>query len=208
MTQTQPSEEDRYWSLVDSTQKHHYPDFVRHLSEQQAVLGEDGRAAIISFLNDATASIRVVNSSAKLRECLESSDESHTTMRRLVILEGLPKSFVQVLGVKFRVPPNFFSAHWTTPGSFLGTLVNRTPRHYDHQHRFHLSFTKLYQAQIESQPKDSIEPFYSLVSSIPRIVSRYTIFGEADGPLMGKEHVSFWGSPRDGGWEGMICPKD
>lgn len=195
-------EEIDYWDLLRSTQQDQYPDFVRNLSHQNGSLGEDGRAAMIEFRDGAKPSVTKFNTSDRLRRFFNEQTEPGATRRRLFILEGLPKSFVTVLGARLRIPPAFFSSHWVEPRSYLGTLINRTPKQYDNPNQFQLSFRKLHRAQIEPLGEDNSSTLYLMRSSVYRILSRSTMFGEADGPLTSFEQASFWGTRGRESWDG------
>lgn len=210
--------EDRYWSLLESTQRLQYPKFVAFLTRQQDAEMEEGRAAMINFRNGAKPLISRLHTSDDLRKCLDKPHErldqpheSKPVVRRLFILEGLPKDFILALGSRLRVPPSFFSAHWIDSQSFLGNIVNRSPRHHENPYQFQLSFAKLHRARIEAKPSDASEPIYWTNSCIPRRLSRWTIFGDLDGPLTSFEKASFWGTPPsdtsgERSWDGKCSP--
>lgn len=187
--------DNHYWSLLNSTQGPYYPGFLNHLSQQVGSTRKDGRAAVIRFEDNSEPLVRRFKSPGKVREYLNESLKSNTTVRQFFILEGLPRDFIQVLGARLRVPPSFFSAHWINPDCFVGDLLNRTPRHCNNSNQFQLSFTKLHRAQIETRPEDDCDPRYWTQSSIRRLLSRLTIFGDLDGPLTSLERVSFWSTP-------------
>lgn len=187
--------EDHYWSLLEFTQRSQYPKFVTFLSEQRLAQQEEGRAAVISFRDGFKPSVNRLPTSDHLRQSLDNAFDPNTVVRRLFILEGLPRKSILILGSRLRVPPSFFSAHWVDPGSFVGNLVNRSPRYHNNPYQFQLSFTKLHRAIIKAKPDDGSEPPYWINSSVPRRLSRRTIFGGLDGPLASFEQVSFWATP-------------
>jgi hypothetical protein len=197
-------EEKQYWSLLESTQEHVYPDFVQRLRRQEGPFREEGKAAVMEFWDGATPSIQPsvppLGSSRALRRVL--NKVSNGSRRRIIVLEGLPRNYIQVIGAKLRVPPDFFAAHWVSP-AFSGNLVNRTPRGYDSKNRFMLSFPKIHQATVAAHPGDGDYPFYYMDSTLRRILSRVTVFRDTDGPMHSSEQVSFWSTSDGDNWDGM-----
>jgi hypothetical protein len=110
---------------------------------------------------------------------------------------------MQVIGAKLQVPPDFFASHWIAPG-YNGDLVNQPLRHYDNKYRFRLGFSRLHQARVEALAGDEKSPFYQMDSVTRRIVSRTTIFGDEDGPVVSAEQVSFWSRLDGENWDGML----
>lgn len=198
-----PSEEGHYWSLLESTQQQ-YPEFVKHLSGQEGSTGEEGQAAVIEFQDSARPSVRKLATSRALRRCLNEPHPTGAVRRRAYVIEGLPRNFIQVLGAKLKVPPAFFASHWAGLGSFIGNLLNRTPRHYDSQNRFILTFPKLHRARIKPLDGDYLYPFYYMESSFHRHLSRMTVFGDLDGPLTSFEQLSFWSTCNGESWDGKL----
>ncbi|KXH34272.1 hypothetical protein CNYM01_01077 [Colletotrichum nymphaeae SA-01] len=195
--------ENLYWEFLKSTQSEPYPNFVQYLSQQKSTLRDEGRAAIIHFEDQHKPTVTICHTPTKLGKQLDRSADSRVPVRRLMVLEGLSKQFVQVLGARLRVPPGLFSAHWTATGAFVGNLVNRAPRQYDPQTQFLVSFSKLHPVEIESLP-DNSDPVYLMESGAFSPLSRSTIFGGIDGPLNGPEQVSFWGTRDEEDWQGVI----
>ncbi|KAB8273760.1 hypothetical protein BDV30DRAFT_238285 [Aspergillus minisclerotigenes] len=199
-----PSEESQYWSLLESTQQQHYPEFVKDLSSQEGPMGEEGQAAVIKFQDNARPSVRKLPTSRMLRHCLEEVHPADAVHRRVFVLEGLPRNFLVVLGARLRVPPNFFASHWAGPGRLMGSLLNRTPRHYDSQNRFILTFPRLHRARIKALEGDDKYPLYFMETNIHRPLSRITVFGDSDGPLSSFEQLSFWGKSYGESWDVIL----
>ncbi|KAJ5831261.1 uncharacterized protein N7525_009514 [Penicillium rubens] len=193
--------EGLYWSLLQSTLQQQYPEFVQHLSEQEGSMGEEGQAAVIEFWDNAKPSVRNLATSRELTRCLDESHPTDVVRRRVFVLEGLPKNFIQVLGARLKVPPAFFASHWTVPGSVTGSILNQHPRHYNRQDRFALKFPKLHRARIKALEGDDRYPFYSMESSVHRPLSCITVFGDFDGPLSSFEQLSFWGKCDEKSWD-------
>ncbi|PMD47091.1 hypothetical protein L207DRAFT_627816 [Hyaloscypha variabilis F] len=194
------SDLQHYWSLLESTQQQQCPEFLEHLRGQ---IGEEGRAAVIQFQDGTKPSVKNLRNSRALERFLNIAQPTGSVRRRIFVLEGLPRNFIQVLGAKLRVPLAFFASHWAGPGRFIGSLLNRTPRHYDNQNRFILTFTTLHRARINALKEDDSYPFYYMESSTHRYLSRMTIFGDLDGPLCSLEQLSFWSTSNAESWDAI-----
>ncbi|CAI6087308.1 unnamed protein product [Clonostachys chloroleuca] len=202
--------EAEYWSRLESTQRQWSPGFVRQLSNQVGAEQDEGRAAVIMFQDGAKPSTRVFTKSRDLRRYFTNSPAPASSdapvCRRVFVLEGLPRRFIQLLGSRLLVPPSFFAAHWAHPGKFVGSLLNHTPRHYDNRSRFTLSFPKLHCAKIQGKPGDDVDPVYFMRSSINRQLTRITLFGEFGDHLWSAEKVSFWSAREGESWDGKSDP--
>jgi hypothetical protein len=60
---------------------------------------EEGQAAVIEFWDNAKPSVRNLATSRELTRCLDESHPTDVVRRRVFVLEGLPKNFIQVLGL-------------------------------------------------------------------------------------------------------------
>jgi hypothetical protein len=202
-------EEKEYWSQLESTQQQTYPGFVAQVSGQKGLMTEDGRAAVIEFHKGAQPVVKKFRMSRSLQAYLNRSAAANAAVRRrLFVLEGLPKRFIQVLGSRLQVPPSFFAAQWTGPGIYKGSLLNRTPRHYENNNRFVLRSPRLHQAKVNEKKTDEKDPVYYMVSSVHRQISRITVFGDFKGPLLSFEQLSFWSTKEEDSWDGKLlqCP--
>lgn len=198
-------QENEYWSLLISTQRAFYPGFTDQLLRQIGPRQEEGRAAVINFQDGANPSVQQFEKSRALRSYLNSPSSRSPggpVIRRMFVLEGLPRKFIQVLGSKLRVPPSLFAARWAGPGRYLGNLLKRTPRHYDNRSCFTLIAPKIHQARIEGKASDNEDPVYYMESSVIRQLSCITLFGDITGPLSSFEHLSFWSLCEGQSWEG------
>ncbi|KAH8710026.1 hypothetical protein GQ44DRAFT_776862 [Phaeosphaeriaceae sp. PMI808] len=178
-------EEGDYWSLLESTQQQQYPEFVKHLSKQN-YLGEKKEKR------------------PHLRRCLNEPHPTGAVRRRVFVLEELPRNHIQILGAKLKAPPDFFASHWACLESIIGNLLNRTPRHYDSQNRFILTFPRLHRARIKALDGDYPHPYYRMETSIHRLLSRMTVFGDLDGPLTSFEQLSFWSTCNGESWDAIL----
>ncbi|KAK3297934.1 uncharacterized protein B0H64DRAFT_393421 [Chaetomium fimeti] len=202
-------DEAEYWSRLESTQRQWYPGFVKQVSSQLGAEQDEGQVAVITFQDGVKPHVRVFTKSKDLRRYLDSNSPPPSSpnvpeCRRMFVLEGLPKKFIQLLGSRLRVPPSFFAAHWVQPGKFVASLLNQTLRSYDNQTRFTLASPKLHRAKIQGEPGDDADPVYFMQSSITRQLGRDSLFGEFEGPLWSYEIVSFWSACDRGSWDALL----
>jgi hypothetical protein len=206
-------EEKEYWKLLESTQQRWYPEVVHRMSNQTELQQQEGRVAVIKFEDETKPSVKLFETSKALRRYLDKYPPAKPAdvpvLRRAFVLEELPRKFVQVLGSKIRVPPSFFTSHWSGLGGFTGRLLNRTPRHYDNRNRFTLTSPRLHQAKIEEKEGDKKHPIYYMESSIDCKLSCQTVFGDFNGPLLSFERVSFWSVCEGESWDGksLLTPR-
>lgn len=198
--------ETEYWSLLESTQRQWYPGFVRQLSSQVGARRDQGRAAVITFQDGSKPSARTFETSKALHRYFTKSPAPTSpgapALRQMFVLEGLPRNFVEVLGSRLRIPPSLFAAHWAPLSSFVGSLLNQTPRHYDHRNRFILTLPKMHQVKIQGKESDDADPVYFMQSSINRQLTRTTLFGDFEDPVWSSEKVSFWSTSQGQSWDG------
>lgn len=161
---------------------------------------------MIEFQGEDKPSIQKFTASRNLRRCLEKDAPSGTALRRVFVLEGLPRKFVQVLGSNLRVPPSFFATHWAGHGRYRGSVLNRTPRYFEPRQRFLLSFPKLHQVEIKGLHEDEVDPIYHMDSSVRRPLSRVSVFGDLDGPFSSFEQLSYWCTCKGDSWGGKYTP--
>lgn len=192
--------EEGYLSLIENTQRLQYPGFVNSLLS--GPLAEDGRAAVIEFRDGLKPSVKELKTSRALRRYLEQAPPDDVPVRRAFVLEGLPKTSIQILGSKLRVPPSFFAAHWAGHGRYLGNMLNRAPRSYAAENRFLLRFPRLHQAKIKAVEGDETDIVYRMGSRADRPLSHTSLFGDLKGPLASLEQLSFWGLAKGQGWDG------
>lgn len=198
----EPQQEKNYFSLLESSQRLQYPGFVDYLCSQCGPTAEAGRAAVIEFQDGAKPLVKRINTSRALRRYLAQTPPNGAVLRRAFVLEGLPKDFLLVLGSNLRVPPSFFATHWAGPGTYMGNLVGRTPRHYDNKDRFILSFQRVHRARIKEMESDELTRIYHEVSDLDRPISHITLFGDFEGPLSSFEQFSFWSTREGQAWDG------
>ncbi|KAI0973011.1 hypothetical protein F4678DRAFT_471380 [Xylaria arbuscula] len=188
-------QEDEYWSYLVSTQIQIYPGFIKQVSSQVEAGQDEGQVAVIKFQDIARPQYQVYSNPEDLRRYFDTSPRPRSpdapVSRRLFVLEGLPKSFIQLLGSRLGVPPSFFAVHYQNTGKLVGNLLNRTLRDYESQGRFTLTFPRLHSAMIDDEANDTV-PLYFMQSSITRQLHRKNLFGDVKGPLWSFEQVSFW----------------
>ncbi|KAI0530056.1 hypothetical protein GGR58DRAFT_268163 [Xylaria digitata] len=188
--------EAEYWSHLESTQRQWYPDFIRLLSDQIGAEQDKRQVAVITFQDRARPLTQVFSKSKDLRRYFDRAPISpppcEPECRRLFVLEGLPKKFIQLLGSRLQVPPSFFAAHCPRTGKFVGSLLNQSLRNQNSQSRFTLIFPRLHWAKIQEETSNDVYPVYFMQSSITRQIYHITLFKGLKGPLWGVERASFW----------------
>lgn len=115
-----------YWNLIQSTKTPDFYGFTENLRGQDAISCEKGRVAAIQFLPDGRTLQTIFPTSQSLQEYLASAsndeadgekmpDQMRQPLRRLIILEDLPRNCVEVSGSYLRINPAFFATHWADP---------------------------------------------------------------------------------------------
>jgi len=161
--------------------------------------------AVVEVQDESAPAVREFMSSRALIRYLDkkSSAAGPTALRRRIfVLEGLPRNFIEALGSRLRIPPAFFASHWMT-GRQEGALLNRMPRYCELRNEYTLKIPRMQLAQIRSLSDDKLEPIYRMDTPTRRPLSRITLFGEFDGPLSNLERVSFWVGSQGQSWDGM-----
>jgi hypothetical protein len=188
---------EEYWSLIKSTQEVTYPGFVQQLEHQSLAQQNSGRAAVFEFGDKPEPFPKIFFQFEALRDFLDNF-RNGAEVRCVIVLEDLPRSFVEVLGSRLRIPPSFFGDHWVNPDS---PFTRRTLRHQDPRRRFMLKWRKLHRATIVGQKEDGLDTY--LISSTASRTVTGTSLGVSDGVTASSEKLSFWSAGSDGNsWPG------
>ncbi|KAI0503236.1 hypothetical protein F5B22DRAFT_662181 [Xylaria bambusicola] len=175
-------QEDQYWSHLMSTQRPFYPGFIRQMSSQVEGGEDEGQVVVINFQDEAKPQYQIYSRPQDLRGQFDNPPLPPSTdavrSRRLFVLEGLSKSFIQLLGSRLRVPPSFFAAHCPHTG-------------------------RMHSATIDEKT-DEADPVYFNQSSITRQLHRINLFGDVKDPLWSFERVSFWSTREGGSWDAVL----
>ena len=178
--------EDAYWSLIDSTQGISYQGFVDKLRSQPKSDQVLGRAAIFESRREEPPFYKKFRQSKDLGDFLDKHPNGF--VRRVIVLEDLPRNFIEVLGSRLRIPPSFFGDHWEDPEM---PFKRRTLRHQDPCRRFMLNWRKLHRQSIITSEDDGLNT-YAMVADVARTVSRTSLFGDPNGVTTSGEKLSFW----------------
>ncbi|KAH6716408.1 hypothetical protein BKA61DRAFT_574213 [Leptodontidium sp. MPI-SDFR-AT-0119] len=115
-----------YQSLIYNTRTLEFSGFARNQRQQYGTAREKGRAAALHFLSNGQISITPFCDSLALQKYLDagtSADVYHGNpstgvrqpLRRMILLEDLPRNHIEVLGSRLRIHPSFFAAHYSDP---------------------------------------------------------------------------------------------
>jgi len=178
--------EDAYWVLIQSTQRESYSGFVHTLRSQDENQQTSGNVAVFESAGESKNAHREFTSSAELRTFLD-NNPIKPDAGRVIVLEGLPRSFVEVLGSRLKIPPSFFGDHWENPEQHF---MRRTLRHRDPSHRYMLKWRNIHRSNVESKNGDP--GTYLMSSNVARTVSSVSLFGECDGMTTSGAKLSFW----------------
>jgi hypothetical protein len=124
-----------------------------------------------------------------LKNFLDNPPNGGADVQRIIMLEDLPRSFVEVIGSWLRIPPSFFGNHWQSPET---PFMRRALRHDDSHCCFMLDWRKLHRANIVAPKGDGLDAFL-MASNVLRAVTRISLFGESDGVTLSSEKLSFRG---------------
>lgn len=185
-----------YQRLVSSMKRNH-PN-LSTLAEILAQPSEDGVAAVVNFHEDRVTEERFSHSS-QLRNFLNRDSQCH---RRLFLLQGLPSNYIEVLGPKFNIDPNFFARQIQSGILHSSKGVRDIPllsSHPTSRESFCLRYHEL------REFFDPISDWELRVMDQARRVSVSKWNGEFDGVGIVRKNASVWFRPRkaERGWDGM-----
>jgi hypothetical protein len=110
-----------YRSLIQNMRTLEFAGFARNQRQQDVTSREDGRAAAVQFLSDGDISITNFCDSSALERYLDGgmrtdiTNNPHQPLRRMMILEDLPRNHIEILGSFLKIHPSFFAAHYSDP---------------------------------------------------------------------------------------------
>ncbi|PMD16328.1 hypothetical protein NA56DRAFT_649479 [Hyaloscypha hepaticicola] len=177
------SVEERYWKLIKSSQKLSYPGFVDSLERQTLWRRNAGRVAVFCQDKDSPQEF---STSDDLRRFLN-DHPNKPDEARIFVLEDLPRSFVEILGSRLRIPPSFFADHWEDPQG--GITTRGSVDQQDPNRRYMLRWQRLHQKNIVAEKKDG-PGLYLLPSEVSRFVFRTSLFGK--NVTISSEKLSYW----------------
>jgi hypothetical protein len=206
-----------YWGLIQSATTLEFSSFAETLQKQDTVAREKGRALAIQFLADGKTVQTSFPSSQALQQYLAPAVEpdihAHTEsrqirdpLRRMIILEDLPRNYVEVLGSQLKIHPAFFAAHYSGPienrHSSRGLALNPSSNE-----SFILRSPQMHRMEIETLLQDRSVKFYKLNSHVYRRILKGRKEGEMDlASCFGEmwNVMSFWSIRlSNGDWTGM-----
>lgn len=118
-----------YQARIQNTRTLEFLGFASNQRQQDEIAAENGRVAALHFLADGEFQITPFCSSSSLREYLDSNsssgerlenppiDPNHVRqpLRRMILLEDLPRNYIEIIGSRLRINPSFFAAHYSDP---------------------------------------------------------------------------------------------
>jgi hypothetical protein len=163
---------------------------------------EDGRAAVIEIY-DTHVSEHRMNTSNELLEYMNRQDRDSTSSchRRLYLLEGLPANYIEILGHRLRIDPDFFDRQINC--GYLKTFedVRDIPLLYSHP-TSQESFTLRYH-ELRNFGDARLSHELSCVNQ-PRRISVTQSHGKFDGVGSVRRKASFWSRMKgEKAWDGM-----
>jgi hypothetical protein len=184
--------EDHYWNLLKSTQKPVYAEFIEKLENTPELQRGVGRAALFETeIATGTGTRtqdqhRIFINSEELRTFFETSPIKANT-QRVLVLEDLPRNFVEVLGSQLHIPTSFFGDHWANPDD---PFTRRTLRHQDPARRYMLIWRKIHRSTIT--PEEDDPDTFLKIGGVSRTVSKVSISEKKGQRIMTGEKLSFW----------------
>jgi len=183
-----------YTRLVSDMSASH-PNLA-NLEELLAEPSEKGVAAVLNFRDAGVTEERFVHSIA----LLDHLNQPGQCDRRLIILQGVPSNFVEVLGWKFNIDPNFFARQIRSGMLHINESVRDIPllaSHPTSTESFCLRYHEL------RQFADPIYDWELRVADQARRVSVSKCNGEFDGVGIARKTSSVWFRAKQGnGWDG------
>jgi hypothetical protein len=114
-----------YRSLINNTRTLEFSGFASNQRQQEGASCEKGRAAALHFSDNGQVSITSFFESSALQCYLDAetndlydgnlSPDKSQPMRRMIVLEDLPRNHVEILGSSLRIHPSFFASHYSDP---------------------------------------------------------------------------------------------
>ena len=159
---------------------------------------ERGVAAVLNFREVGVSEERFVCSTA----LLDHLNQPSKCDRRLIILQGMPSDFVEILGWKFNIDPNFFARQIQSGMLHIGKSGRDIPllaTHSVSRESFSIRYHEL------RQFTDPIRDWELRVAGQARRVSVSKWNGEFDGVGIARKTSSVWSRARQGnGWDGKL----
>jgi len=106
--------ESNYGRYVEASLSCHFSRFVENFKDPSHSTRDSGRVAMLTFALGQPASVVHFSGFEELTIYLDSTNSigSFEIRRRLFILEGLPRNYIEALGSRLEVPPAPFAAQW------------------------------------------------------------------------------------------------
>jgi hypothetical protein len=207
-----------YQSLIQNTRTLEFLGFAKNQCQQDDAASENGRAAVLHFLANGEVSITPFCHSSALQEyldyktsaggCFEKPpNDVHQPLRRMILLEDLPRNYIEIIGTRLRINPSFFAAHYSDPiksGSTGKGLILGQPS----RDSFVLQSPQMLYMQVENQELDGGGLIYRGISHVRRHILKGTKEDAKDlAGCFGEmwRVISFWSVEYgNGDWTGAL----
>jgi hypothetical protein len=164
-----------YRSLIQNTRTLEFSGFAKNQNQQNEIAREKGRAASVEFLSNGHVLITNFCDSLALQEYLDAgsigvlhekvSNDAGGHLRRMIILEDLPKNHIEVLGSRLKIHPSFFAAHYSDPiktgSAGKGLILGQSSRQ-----SFVLQSPQMHFMVVQDQERDGGGLIYRLNSHV------------------------------------------
>jgi hypothetical protein len=195
-----------YWSQIQKLDASEFSLFSMKIRNQTLHEREEGRAAIIEFLDGERREHTNFNRSREFLAYFANKGVSKTPRRRLFVIEGLPWNYIGTLGVELRIFPSIFAAHLGS--NFIYSLDILSPNE-EKKRQMMLEFINVINVSSlwSSKPGDLPETL-AVGNTVLQRRLRLPGFNEQLGqPYQVAEldgRIAYWGRQNDdGGWDGQ-----
>jgi hypothetical protein len=207
-----------YRSLINNTRTLEFAGFASNQREQEGASREKGRAAALHFFSDGEVSTTTFSGSSDLQQYLDAGTNNKTfdgnaspsvyqPLRRMIILEDLPRNYVEILGSRLQIHPRFFAAHYSCPiktGSTGKGLILGQPS----RGSFVLQSPQMHYMTVTDQELDGGGLLYRANSHVRRYILKGVKDNDTDlSGCFGEmwNVISFWSKEHgNGDWTGAL----
>ncbi|EPE36277.1 hypothetical protein GLAREA_05615 [Glarea lozoyensis ATCC 20868] len=207
-----------YRALINNTRTLEFTSFASNQRQQEGAFPEKGRAAALHFLNDGNVCITPFCSSSALQQYLDAEPNNslpqgtissgvYQPLRRMIILEDLPRNYVEILGSRLKIHPRFFAAHYSCPiktgSAGKGLILGQPSRGY-----FVLQSPQMHYMTVKDQKLDGGGLLYRANSHVRRYILKGVKDNDTDlSGCFGEmwNVISFWSKEyRNGDWTAVV----
>jgi len=187
-----------------------FPNFTAALSKQTPTEHENGRCAVVEYIDDVHPQPTLFTGSVELRQYLLATSPKFgddglpkKLPKRLFILEDLPCSYILALGSRLRIPPSFFAGHYDDPAT--STFNHRNPFQRSSKSQLRIRYATSNRVEVDDASRTN-GGVYAFNSNVCRYLHTYDPKGLINDEARSHHMVSFWSSPirEDGTWDAVL----